>query len=207
MFLEVFGNVKVRDKTAKYLDALGKSIEELVCDKTGRLTAAVDPSQLSYRDVDSVAEAARMLSYRVPFDSELRMPPPALAMPRTSAAAAIVAAGVGSPPRQWEQSLRPPATTATTALPHRSQNSRPPTNALRRPQWKRAGTTGSATTTGSASTSASTSSTGTSRSTCARSRVSSTLCSSGPGARRAWPSSSGTKHTRSRTARWPLTRW
>ncbi|KAA0155403.1 hypothetical protein FNF29_01778 [Cafeteria roenbergensis] len=70
MFLEVFGNVKVRDKTAKYLDALGKSIEELVCDKTGRLTAAVDPSQLSYRDVDGVAEAARMLSYRVPFDME-----------------------------------------------------------------------------------------------------------------------------------------
>jgi hypothetical protein len=70
MFLEVFGNIKVRDKTARYLETVRNAIISLVCDKEGRLSDAVDPSALTYRDIDDIHDCAKRLAYGVDFDGE-----------------------------------------------------------------------------------------------------------------------------------------
>jgi dynein assembly factor 3, axonemal len=70
IFLEIFGNVKVQDRTCRYVEQLGYQLRELVAHSTGRLEDLVDLSLLKYRDKDELETVFKGYSRSVPFDIE-----------------------------------------------------------------------------------------------------------------------------------------
>ena len=70
MFLEIFGNCKVQDRTARYIEQLGHELRSLVAHGTGRLEDMVDLSLLRYRERDDLETAFKNYGRGVPFDVE-----------------------------------------------------------------------------------------------------------------------------------------
>jgi dynein assembly factor 3 len=69
VFLEIFGNFQVQDRTARYIEQLGHQLRSLVCDSTGRLEDLVDLSMLKYRDRDSLEMAFKSYARSFPYDA------------------------------------------------------------------------------------------------------------------------------------------
>jgi len=68
VFLEVFGNSLLQERTAHYVHRLGQELVELVCDERGSLSDVVDLSLLKYRERDQLVEALRAWDPKVPYD-------------------------------------------------------------------------------------------------------------------------------------------
>jgi dynein assembly factor 3 len=67
LFLEVFGNIKVQERTARYLEIAGNNLRSLVATGIGSL-GVVDISHLRYRDKDRLEDCFKSYSRLVPFD-------------------------------------------------------------------------------------------------------------------------------------------
>jgi dynein assembly factor 3, axonemal len=68
VFLELFGNSLVQERTQRYIQRLGEELIELVCDEKGNLGDIVDLSGLKYRERDQLVETFRCWNASVPFD-------------------------------------------------------------------------------------------------------------------------------------------
>ena len=68
IFLEIFGNCKVQDRTSRYIEQLGHQLRSLIADGTGRLEGVVDLLHLRYREKDDLEEVFKSYSRNVPFD-------------------------------------------------------------------------------------------------------------------------------------------
>jgi hypothetical protein len=68
IFLEIFGNCKVQDRTARYIEQLGHQLRSLVSHNTGRLEDLIDLSLLRYRERDDLETTFKNYSRTVPFD-------------------------------------------------------------------------------------------------------------------------------------------
>ena len=69
VFLEIFGNTLVQERTERYIAAMGQELVELVCDSRGSLADFVDLSSLKYRDRDLLVDAFKSWDARVPYDA------------------------------------------------------------------------------------------------------------------------------------------
>ena len=73
VFLEVFGNVLVQERTSRYMERLGYEMRSLIVDGSGRLEGIVDLSCLKYRVRDDLDRCFQSYARTVPFNmSELR---------------------------------------------------------------------------------------------------------------------------------------
>jgi dynein assembly factor 3 len=68
VFLEIFGNCKVQDRTSRYIEQLGHLLRKLVTNGTGKLEDIVDLSLLRYRERDELEAVFKRYSRAVPFD-------------------------------------------------------------------------------------------------------------------------------------------
>jgi dynein assembly factor 3 len=68
VYLEIFGNCRVQDRTAKYIEQLGHQLRSFIADSTGRLEGLVDLSLLKYKEKDDLDFAFRNYSKGVEFD-------------------------------------------------------------------------------------------------------------------------------------------
>lgn len=68
VFLEIFGNIKVQDRTSKYIEQLGNQLRSLVTDGTGRLEAIVDLSLLRFKEKDALESIFRSYARSTSFD-------------------------------------------------------------------------------------------------------------------------------------------
>jgi len=64
LFLEIYGNTLVQDRTARYIAKAGADLVRLVCDQSSPLSDLVDLSNLKYRDRDSLENAFKSWSVR-----------------------------------------------------------------------------------------------------------------------------------------------
>jgi len=69
VFLEVFGNTLLQERTQAYVHRLGQELVELVCDSRGPLAELVDLNGLKYRDRDGLVEVFKAWDPSVPFDA------------------------------------------------------------------------------------------------------------------------------------------
>lgn len=69
VFLEIFGNFQVQERTARYIEQLGHQLRSLVCDSSGRLEDIIDLSCLKYRDRDALETAFKSYSRSFPYDA------------------------------------------------------------------------------------------------------------------------------------------
>uniref|UniRef100_A0A7S0WW51 Uncharacterized protein n=1 Tax=Pyramimonas obovata TaxID=1411642 RepID=A0A7S0WW51_9CHLO len=75
VFLEVYGNIKIRDKTAEYLEERGKMLGSVVLDssfneKDGVFNRLFDFSQLKYKEKDELVEVLRSYSRKQDFNMD-----------------------------------------------------------------------------------------------------------------------------------------
>jgi dynein assembly factor 3, axonemal len=68
VFLEIFGNLKVQDRTSRYIEQLGHEMRSLIADGSGRLEGIVDLSLLKYREKDELEDCFKTYSRAFPFD-------------------------------------------------------------------------------------------------------------------------------------------
>jgi dynein assembly factor 3 len=68
IYLEIFGNCKVQDRTSRYIEQLGYQLRSLICDSTGRLEDLIDFSLFKYRDRDLLENVFKSYSRSVIFD-------------------------------------------------------------------------------------------------------------------------------------------
>lgn len=68
IFLEVFGNLKIQERTSRYIELLGNGLRDLVVHQRGRLEKLIDFSSLKYREKDLVEESFKYYSRSFPFD-------------------------------------------------------------------------------------------------------------------------------------------
>jgi dynein assembly factor 3 len=68
IFLETFGNLKVQERTSRYIEQLGYQLRSLITDNTGRLEGIIDLSQMKYRERDELELIFRSYSRDVPCD-------------------------------------------------------------------------------------------------------------------------------------------
>lgn len=69
VFLEVFGNTLLQERTQGYVHRLGQELIELVCDSRGSLAELVDLSGLKYRDRDGLVDAFQAWDPALPYDA------------------------------------------------------------------------------------------------------------------------------------------
>lgn len=70
VFLEIFGNAKVQDRTSRYIEQLGYQLRSLIADGSGRLEGIVDLSHLKYRERDELENVFKSYSRSFAFDME-----------------------------------------------------------------------------------------------------------------------------------------
>ena len=68
VFLEIFGNSQVQERTQRYIHRLGEELVQLVCDQSGALEDFTDLSGLKYRERDRLVDVFRSWSPEVPYD-------------------------------------------------------------------------------------------------------------------------------------------
>lgn len=68
IFLEIFGNCKVQDRTNRYIEQLGHLLRCLVNNGTGKLEDIIDLSLLRYRERDELELTFKTYSRQQPFD-------------------------------------------------------------------------------------------------------------------------------------------
>ncbi len=68
IWLEIYGNSRVQERTSLYIEKCGAELVDLVCNNTGRLSTIVDLSLLKYKDVDEIENNLKSWDHRVPFD-------------------------------------------------------------------------------------------------------------------------------------------
>ena len=68
LFLEVYGNVKVQERTNRYIEQLGQRLRALVTDGRGCLEEIVELSLLKYRERDELEDVFKSYSRSNPFD-------------------------------------------------------------------------------------------------------------------------------------------
>lgn len=71
LWLEIFGNVLVQERTMHYLDAKGRQLVKLVCDQAGPLANIVDTSLLRCKVIDALQSTFQSWSVKIPFDAKL----------------------------------------------------------------------------------------------------------------------------------------
>eukprot|EP00941_MAST-03F_sp_MAST-3F-sp1_P006290 g6290.t1 len=67
-FLEVFGNSKVQERTAQYIQEQGEKLIELICDGEGPLADTIDVSLLKYKVRDGLEMVYKSYNTKVPFN-------------------------------------------------------------------------------------------------------------------------------------------
>ena len=70
VFLEIYGNCKIQDRTARYIEQLGHELRLLIAEGKGRLEHVVDLSHLRYRERDGLEDSFKGYSRGVEFDVE-----------------------------------------------------------------------------------------------------------------------------------------
>ena len=70
IFLEVFGNCKVQDRTSEYIEQLGHELRTFLANGSGRLEGILDLSLLKYRDRDDLEAGFKCYSRSTVFDME-----------------------------------------------------------------------------------------------------------------------------------------
>lgn len=70
LFLEIFGNAKVQERTSRYIEEIGRDLRSLVTNERGRMEGLIDFSMLKYRDRDDLENAFKSYSKANPFDTE-----------------------------------------------------------------------------------------------------------------------------------------
>ena len=68
IFLEIYGNIKVQDRTSRYIEQLGYQLIDLVAHGRGRQEDVIDLSLLKYREKDELENVYRSYSRRNTFD-------------------------------------------------------------------------------------------------------------------------------------------
>lgn len=68
IFLELFGNSRVQDRTSRYIEQLGYEMRSLISNGTGRLEGLVDLSILKYRERDEIENCFKSYSRNNTFD-------------------------------------------------------------------------------------------------------------------------------------------
>mmetsp|Transcript_41785 Transcript_41785/g.82190 ORF Transcript_41785/g.82190 Transcript_41785/m.82190 type:complete len:505 (+) Transcript_41785:225-1739(+) len=68
VFLEVFGNTLIQERTQRYVQSLGVDLVNLICNGVGALADFVDCSQLKYRERDALVDVFRSWNASVPYD-------------------------------------------------------------------------------------------------------------------------------------------
>eukprot|EP00750_Incisomonas_marina_P005467 INCI13960.1.p1 GENE.INCI13960.1~~INCI13960.1.p1 ORF type:complete len:613 (+),score=106.78 INCI13960.1:216-1841(+) len=69
LWLEIFGNVLVQERTMHYIDAKGRQLVKLVCDQAGPLAGIVDTSLLKYRVIDALQTTFQSWRVKIPFNA------------------------------------------------------------------------------------------------------------------------------------------
>ena len=70
VFLEIFGNARVQDRTCRYVEQLGNDLRAFMASGSGRLEGLVDFSLLKYRERDELETAFRAYSRSFEFNME-----------------------------------------------------------------------------------------------------------------------------------------
>jgi dynein assembly factor 3 len=68
VFLELFANTLVQERTQRYIHRLGQELVELVCDEKGSLADIADLSSLKYRERDMLVDVFKSWDPKVPYD-------------------------------------------------------------------------------------------------------------------------------------------
>jgi dynein assembly factor 3 len=68
LFLEIFGNSLVTDRTARYIESAGADLVRLVCDQPSALSDIVNLSHLKFRDRDAMESAFKSWKTAEAFD-------------------------------------------------------------------------------------------------------------------------------------------
>ena len=68
IFLEIYGNVKVQDRTNRYIEQLGYQLVDLVAHGQGRQEDVIDLSSLKYRETDELENVFKSYSRSNVFD-------------------------------------------------------------------------------------------------------------------------------------------
>lgn len=68
VFLEIFGNALVQERTQNYIAEIGQDLVELACSNGGALQEMVDLSLLKFRERDALVDVFRSWSAQVPYD-------------------------------------------------------------------------------------------------------------------------------------------
>lgn len=68
IFLEIFGNCKVQDRTCRYIDQKGVALRQFCAKGTGNLEDLVDLSCLKFRDRDNLEDCFKAYSRSMEFD-------------------------------------------------------------------------------------------------------------------------------------------
>lgn len=68
IFLEVFGNCKVQERTARYIELIGIQLRKLISSQEGLLSTLVDLSLLKYREKDGLEDVFKTYARSYAFD-------------------------------------------------------------------------------------------------------------------------------------------
>ena len=81
IFLEVFGNVLVQERTARYIAQKGRELVDLACNERGALGDMVDLSLLRHRERDELVDVFHSWAENVPFEGNAGATRPLLPIP------------------------------------------------------------------------------------------------------------------------------
>ncbi|GMI25173.1 hypothetical protein TeGR_g10973 [Tetraparma gracilis] len=70
LFLELYGNCLLQDRTARYMDNAASDLIRLVCDQPSALTDMISLQHLKFRDRDAMESTFKSWSVDVPYDLE-----------------------------------------------------------------------------------------------------------------------------------------
>ncbi len=68
LFLEVYGNALVQERTSEYIARQSKQLVQFVCDDKGPLKRLVDVSNLKFREADALETIFKSWDTNIPFD-------------------------------------------------------------------------------------------------------------------------------------------
>ena len=70
LFLEVFGNCLVQERTSTYISNKRKELIDLLCNQKGPLRNLVDFKHLKFKTRDQLEDIFKSYDYRIPFDGK-----------------------------------------------------------------------------------------------------------------------------------------
>eukprot|EP01041_Mallomonas_annulata_P012230 gene12230-25681_t len=68
IFLEIYGNCKVQERTCRYIEELGQELRQLIAFEKGKLGQIIDFSYLKFREKDELEDVLKSYARSNPFD-------------------------------------------------------------------------------------------------------------------------------------------